>query len=131
MTLAVAQIVIVRAVGPVESGIALGLSIVLYAVGNTVGSAVVGVLFRSLTIGHTVLPSLAAFRWAFALSGLAAALAATLCLPLARQRQARGTLPGETVERSLGASLGDSGMLLARRRLSQAGGSHPQARALG
>lgn len=93
MTLAVAQIVIVRAVGPVESGIALGLSIVLYAVGNTVGSAVVGVLFRSLTIGHTVLPSLAAFRWAFALSGLAAALAATLCLPLPGSARQGGPSP--------------------------------------
>jgi predicted MFS family arabinose efflux permease len=102
VTLAVSQIVIVRAVGPVESGIALGLSIVLYAVGNTVGSAVVGVLFKSLTIGHTVLPSLAAFRWGFALSGLAAVLAAALCLPLARQRRARA-LPGEHIEGPLGA----------------------------
>jgi predicted MFS family arabinose efflux permease len=85
VTLAVAQIVIVRALAPVESGIALGLSIVLYAVGNTAGSAVVGVLFKSLTIGHTPLPSLAAFRWGFAISGAAALLALGLCAPLARR----------------------------------------------
>jgi hypothetical protein len=57
-------------------------------------------LGQSLTIGHTVLPSLAAFRWGFALSGLAAARAAARCLPRARQRRAR-TFPGERVERSL------------------------------
>lgn len=85
VTLAVSQIVIVRAVTPVESGIALGLSIVLYAVGNTAGSAVLGVLFKSLTIGHTPLPSLAAFRWGFAISGAAALLALGLCAPLARR----------------------------------------------
>jgi predicted MFS family arabinose efflux permease len=87
-TLAVSQIVIVRAVSPVETGIALGLSVMLYAIGNTVGSAVLGVLFKSLTIGHTPLPSLAAFRWGFALSGLAGAVALALCAPLAaRARQ--------------------------------------------
>jgi len=85
VALAVSQIVILRAVTPVESGIALGLSIVLYAIGNTAGSAVVGVLFKSLTIGHTPLPSLAAFRWGFAISGLAALLALGLCAPLARR----------------------------------------------
>ena len=87
VTLAVTQIIIVRAVGPAESGIALGLTIVLYALGNTVGSAVVAVLFKSLTIGHTVLPSLAAFRWAFALSGLAAVVAVALSAQLARRRE--------------------------------------------
>jgi predicted MFS family arabinose efflux permease len=85
VTLAVAQIVIVRALTPAESGIALGLSIVLYAVGNTAGSAVVGVLFKSLTIGHTPLPSVAAFRWGFAISGVAALLALGLSAALARR----------------------------------------------
>lgn len=86
VSLAVTQIIIVRAVSAAESGIALGLSVVLYAVGNTVGSAVVGVLFSSNTIGHTTLPTLAAFRWGFALSGLAALVALGLCIPLARRR---------------------------------------------
>jgi predicted MFS family arabinose efflux permease len=85
VTLAVSQIVIVRALTPAESGIALGLSIVLYAVGNTAGSAVVGVLFKSLTIGHTPLPSVAAFRWGFAISGAAAVLALGFCAALARR----------------------------------------------
>lgn len=95
VTLAVSQIVIVRAVSAVETGIALGLSVVLYAVGNTVGSAVLGVLFKSHTIEHTPLPSLAAFRWGFALSGLAGAIALALCLPLAARArlQARRTEP--------------------------------------
>lgn len=88
-TLAVTQIVIVRAVSPVETGIALGLSVVLYAIGNTVGSAVLGVLFKSHAIGHTPLPSLAAFRWGFALSGLAGAVALALCAPLAAQARRR------------------------------------------
>jgi predicted MFS family arabinose efflux permease len=86
VALAVSQIVIIRAVGPAESGIALGLSIVLYAVGNAAGSAVLGVLFKSLTIGHSPLPSLAAFRWGFAISGAAALLALSLCGALAGRR---------------------------------------------
>jgi predicted MFS family arabinose efflux permease len=87
VTLAVSQIIIVRALTPAESGIALGLSIVLYAVGNTAGSAVVGVLFKSLTIGHTPLPSLAAFRWGFAISGAAAVLALGCSAALARRHE--------------------------------------------
>lgn len=89
ISLAVSQIVIVRAVSPAESGIALGLSIVLYAIGNSAGSAVVGVLFKSLTIGHVggraPLPSLAAFRWGFAISGAAALLALALTATLRRR----------------------------------------------
>jgi predicted MFS family arabinose efflux permease len=81
-TLAVTQIVVVRTVGPAESGIALGLTIVLYALGNTVGSAVVQTLFSDVT-NAAGLPSLAAYRWAFALSGLAALGALALCVPLA------------------------------------------------
>jgi MFS family permease len=87
VALAVSQIVIIRALGPAESGIALGLSIVLYAVGNAAGSAVLGVLFKSLTIGHSPLPSLAAFRWGFAISGAAALLALGLCGALAGRRE--------------------------------------------
>jgi predicted MFS family arabinose efflux permease len=87
VALAVSQIVIIRALGPAESGIALGLSIVLYAVGNAAGSAVLGVLFKNLTIGHSPLPSLAAFRWGFAISGGAALLALGLCGALAGRRE--------------------------------------------
>lgn len=96
VTLAAAQIAIVRAVGPEESGIALGLSVILYALGNTVGSAVLGVLFTSLTWDHTPLPSLAAFRWGFALSGLAAALALGLCVPQARLASSNARESGES-----------------------------------
>jgi predicted MFS family arabinose efflux permease len=88
-TLAVTQIVVVRSVTPAESGIALGLTIVMYAIGNTVGSAVVQTLFSNLTRAGTELPSLAAYRWAFALSGLAALAALALCAPLARRLVAR------------------------------------------
>lgn len=62
---------------------------VLYAIGSTVGSAVLGVLFKSLTIGHTPLPSLAAFRWGFALSGVAGAIAPAPCAALAAQARGR------------------------------------------
>lgn len=49
---------IVRAVPPSESGIALGLSVVIYAVSTTVGSVVLGVLFSSLTLPNgTPVPS--------------------------------------------------------------------------
>jgi predicted MFS family arabinose efflux permease len=93
--LAASQIIIVQAVGPEESGIALGLSIVLYAVGNTVGSAVLGVLLTGITLGHTPLPALAAYHWGFLISGVAAALALVLCRPLAAAapRGARAASP--------------------------------------
>jgi predicted MFS family arabinose efflux permease len=100
VTLAVCQVMIVSTVTAAYSGIALGLSIVLYAVGNTAGSAVVGVLFKSLTIGHTPLPSLAAYRWGFALSGLAAGAALALCAPLAARRPARSRSGGLRSTRS-------------------------------
>jgi predicted MFS family arabinose efflux permease len=92
VTLAVTQIVIVRAVTPAESGIALGLSIVLYAVGNSIGSAAVGALFAGFTLPGG-LPSLAAYHWGFVLGGVTAALALALTLVLAvrsRESEAPG-----------------------------------------
>lgn len=86
--LAATQIVIVSAVPAADSGIALGLSVVLYAVGNATGSAVVGVFFTSFTIANTGLPSLQAYNWGFIASGLAGVLAIMLCVPLMWRRRA-------------------------------------------
>ncbi len=49
IAIASTQLLVVRAVPAEESGIALGLSVVMYAVGNSVGSSVFGVLFASMT----------------------------------------------------------------------------------
>ncbi len=79
--LAVTQIVALRAVAPSDSGIVLGLTIVLYALGNAVGSAVTGVFFESF--GSTPeAPSLTSFRVGFAVAGFAAVLALGMCLAL-------------------------------------------------
>ncbi len=82
--LAITQVVLLRSVDASHSAIVLGLSIMLYALGNAVGSAVGAVWFQSF--GSTaVAPSLTAFRVAFATGGVAALLAVGLCVPLARR----------------------------------------------
>jgi MFS family permease len=85
ITLAVTQIVILRSVPPAESGIAVGLSVVLYAVGNSLGSAITASLFQAYTVDGTTVPSLTAYRLSFLISGLAALVALALCVPLGRR----------------------------------------------
>jgi MFS family permease len=84
ITLALTQIIILRSVPRAESGIAVGLSVVLYAVGNSVGSAVTGSLFAADHTAHGV-PALSAYQLSFLISGIAAVLALALCVPLARR----------------------------------------------
>jgi MFS family permease len=85
ITLAVTQIVILRSVPKAESGIAVGLSVVLYAVGNSVGSAVAASFFGAHRVGHTSVPALPAYQLSFLVSGLAAVVALALCVPLNRR----------------------------------------------
>ncbi|MCL2585060.1 MAG: MFS transporter [Streptosporangiales bacterium] len=84
VAIASTQLTIVRSVPAEESGIALGLSVVMYAVGNTVGSAVFGVLFASFTnpLGK---PTLTAYVIGFVICGACGLLALILCLPLSRR----------------------------------------------
>jgi MFS family permease len=86
VAIAATQLMVVRAVPAEESGIALGLSVVLYAVGNTVGSAVFSVLFAEFTAHGK--PTLTAFTTGFVISGACALVALVLCVPLARRRAA-------------------------------------------
>jgi hypothetical protein len=79
---------VLRAVPAAESGIALGLSVVMYAVGNSVGSAVVGVLLASITT-PAGLPALNSYLAGFAACELCAVVALVLCVPLARHRPLR------------------------------------------
>jgi MFS family permease len=83
ITIAATQLLIVRAVPAEESGIALGLSVVMYAVGNVVGSSVFGVLFASVT-NHAGKPTLAAFTIGFVICGACALAALGLCALLVR-----------------------------------------------
>lgn len=87
VALAATQLLVLRAVPAAESGIALGLSVVLYAIGNSVGSAVVGVLFASFTT-PTGLPALSSYLAGFAVCGACSLVALVLCAPLARRRSA-------------------------------------------
>lgn len=86
VALAATQLLVLRAVPAAESGIALGLSVVMYAVGNSVGSAVAGVLFASLTTPAGT-PALSSYLAGFAACGLCAIVALVLCVPLARHRR--------------------------------------------
>jgi hypothetical protein len=85
ITIASTQLLVVHAVPAEESGIALGLSVVMYAVGNSVGSSVFGVLFASMT-NQAGKPVLAAFTIGFIICGVCGLLALVLCAPLARSR---------------------------------------------
>lgn len=85
VAIAATQLIVVRSVPAEESGIALGLSVVMYAVGNTVGSAVFGVLFAEFA-NPAGKPELAAFVIGFAISGACGLAALALCRPLARRR---------------------------------------------
>lgn len=87
--LAVTQIIILRSVPAAESGIAVGLSVVLYAIGNSVGSAIAASFFASHTVGHTPIPALSAYQLSFLVSGLAVLIALGLCVPLARRFRSR------------------------------------------
>ncbi|HEY0534298.1 MAG TPA: MFS transporter [Actinoplanes sp.] len=88
ITLAVTQIVVLRGVPAVESGIAVGLSVVLYAVGNSLGTAIAASLFQAYTVDGTTVPSLTAYRVSFLVSGIAAVVALALCAPLGRRKAA-------------------------------------------
>jgi predicted MFS family arabinose efflux permease len=85
VTLAVTQIIILRSVPAAESGIAVGLSVVLYAIGNSGGSAIAASFFAAHTVGASPIPSLSAYQLSFLVSGLAALVALGLCVPLARR----------------------------------------------
>jgi hypothetical protein len=61
---------------------------VLYAIGNSVGSAVAASFFAAHTVGATPIPSLTAYQLSFLVSGVAALLALGLCVPLARRLRA-------------------------------------------
>ena len=91
VAIASTQLLVVRAVPAEESGIALGLSVVLYAVGNSVGSSVFGVLFASMT-NPAGKPVLAAFTDGFLICGACALAALGLCALLIRPR-AVATVP--------------------------------------
>ncbi|MGH3247615.1 MAG: hypothetical protein ACRDOI_15605, partial [Trebonia sp.] len=84
IAIATTQLLVVRAVPAEESGIALGLSVVMYAVGNSVGSSVFGVLFASMT-NHAGKPTLAAFTTGFIICGACGLAALGLCVPLIRR----------------------------------------------
>ena len=84
ITLAVTQMIILRSVPRAESGIAVGLSVVLYAVGNSLGSALAASFFAGHTVAGTDLPSIGAYRLSLLVSGVAVLLALALCAPLAR-----------------------------------------------
>ena len=85
VAIAATQLTIVGSVPAEESGIALGLSVVMYAVGNTVGSAVFGVLFASFT-NPAGKPTLTAYVVGFVISGACGLAALLLCAPLSRRR---------------------------------------------
>lgn len=88
LVLALTQIIVLRSVPARESGMAVGLSIVMYAAGNSLGSALTGSLF-SAHVTSAGVPSLDAYRLSFLVSGVAVVLALVGCWALLRQNAAR------------------------------------------
>ncbi|GHJ36907.1 MFS transporter [Streptomyces sp. TS71-3] len=91
IALAATQLLVLSVVPAEESGIALGLSVVMYAVGQSMGSAVVGAFFAGLTT-PAGLPALSSYLASFATCGAAAVVALLLCVPLVRSRAALSAL---------------------------------------
>jgi predicted MFS family arabinose efflux permease len=89
--LAATQLMVLRVVPESESGIALGISVVMYAVGNSFGSDVVGMLFSGMRLPGG-LPAEGAFLTSFWLCGGAALLAVLVSLWYARRRPAPATV---------------------------------------
>jgi MFS family permease len=86
MGLAAAQIIVLRAVPPSQSGVALGVTAILYAVGNSLGSTVVGVFFTSDTLHGTQIPAGSAYTSSFVVCGACTTLAALLAWRVRRSR---------------------------------------------
>ncbi|MFI7616595.1 MFS transporter [Nonomuraea terrae] len=78
MGLAAAQIIVMQAVPPSQSGVALGVTAIVYAVGNSLGSTVVGVLFAANPLPGTQIPASGAYTVSFLVCGACTALAAVL-----------------------------------------------------
>ncbi|MEP9385319.1 MFS transporter [Nocardioides cheoyonin] len=91
LVLALTQIIILRSVPAEQSGMAVGLSIVMYAAGNSLGSAITGSLFAGHANAAGV-PTLDAYRLSFLISGIAALVALAACWPLL-QRARRAVRP--------------------------------------
>lgn len=81
--LAATQLMVLRVVPASESGIALGISVVMYAVGNSFGSDVVGMLFSGMRLPNGM-PERNAYLAAFWLCGAAALLALVMSVWRAR-----------------------------------------------
>lgn len=105
--LALTQIVMVRSVPASQSGIVLGLAIIIYTLGNAIGTSVVAVFFQSF--GSTPeAPSLHAFRIAYLFGGAAAIGALALCVPLGLRMRRGGA--GEPVSDGAAAEPGVAGV---------------------
>jgi predicted MFS family arabinose efflux permease len=95
MVLALTQIIVLRAVTPTESGMVLGLSIIMYAAGNSMGSALAGSFFGAFTAAPGV-PSIHAYQLMFLVAGLSAFCCLLLCMPLLRHSRAATDDPSAT-----------------------------------
>jgi MFS family permease len=78
MGLAASQIIVMQSVPPSQSGVALGVTAIVYAVGNSLGSTVVGVLFAADPLPGTQIPAGGAYTAAFLVCGVCTLLAAVL-----------------------------------------------------
>lgn len=92
VALAGAQLLIVRAVPAQESAIALGVSIMMYAIGQSLGTDIDGVIFRSW-VQPGGAPTVQAFLLIFSVSAGASLLAVLLSLSLVRRRRAAALVP--------------------------------------
>ncbi|MBF8191950.1 MFS transporter [Nonomuraea sp. K274] len=93
MGLAAAQIIVMQSVPPAQSGVALGVTAIVYAVGNSLGSTVVGVFFAADPLPGTQLPASGAYTFSFLVCGACTTLAALLAW---RVRRAPAAAPSAT-----------------------------------
>jgi MFS family permease len=90
MGLATSQIIVMRAAPKFQSGVALGVTAIVYAVGNSLGSTVVGVFFAADSLHGKPLPADSAYTISFVVCGACTLLAALLAW---RARRAPAAAP--------------------------------------
>ncbi|WP_326836328.1 MFS transporter [Amycolatopsis rhabdoformis] len=93
MGLAASQVIVARSVPPSQSGVALGLTAIVYAVGNSLGTTMVGVFFSANTLPGGSIPAPSAYTLSFVVCGVCTLVAAVFAWRAHRLRIGSADLP--------------------------------------
>ena len=95
LAFAAVPILIIGAVDPAETGVAMGINAVMRTIGGVVGGQVGAALLTARTVGLDRLPGESAFVIAFTACGVAAVVGAVFCLLVYRRPRGNTRVPAE------------------------------------